>query len=73
MIVTKAKRSPNGGLVITRKEGESITLYDRRDGSELNIVLTQARIDGNKSKIHINAPEWVGIVRTEIAHVRDEQ
>lgn len=66
-IVMKAKRSEKGGLVITRKECESFQLFDRRDGSFTPIVITQQKVHGNRSSLHINAPEYIGIVRSELA------
>jgi sRNA-binding carbon storage regulator CsrA len=62
----KAKRKEKGGLVLSRKVGESFTLFDRRDGSFVPIVVTQEKIQGNRSSLHIDAPEYIGIVRTEL-------
>lgn len=62
----KAKRSLKGGLVLMRKEGESFQLFDRRDGSFTPIVITQQKVHGNRSSLHINAPEYIGIVRSEL-------
>ena len=63
----KAKRSGKGGLVLSRKPGESFQLFDKRDGAFIPIVITQRKMGGGKSSVHINAPEYVGILRSELA------
>lgn len=63
----KAKRSGKGGLVLSRKPGESFLLFDKRDGTFVPIVITQQKMGGGKSSVHINAPEYIGILRSELA------
>ena len=46
-------------LVLTRKQAEQIRIGD-------NIMLTVLRIDGNKVRIGIEAPEEVQIKRSEL-------
>jgi sRNA-binding carbon storage regulator CsrA len=61
----KAKRMKNGGLILERGPTESFTLTDKRDGAVLAVV-TVTKVQGNRSWLHTNAPEHVGIVRTEL-------
>ena len=49
-------------LVITRREGESITVISP-DGTEIEITLTR---DGNNARIGVQAPQDYKIVRTEL-------
>ena len=49
-------------LVITRREGESITVISP-DGKEIEITLTR---DGNNARIGVQAPQDYKIVRTEL-------
>ena len=54
-----------GKLVLTRKPGESIEIFD--PASELVIVITQGQVRGNKSSIAIDAPRHLEIRRAELA------
>ena len=54
------------GLVLTRKERESITLFDKLDGSVLPVVITLEKVSGNRGWLNIDAPPHIGIVRTEL-------
>ena len=60
----KAKRRVDGNLVLARKVLESVTLRNENDGSE--IVVTLAKISGNKASIGFNAPVHIKIARTEL-------
>jgi carbon storage regulator CsrA len=52
-------------LVLTRKPNESIVLRNRRTG-EVIATVHQVRIDGNKSRIGIEAGDDVTIDRKEV-------
>lgn len=52
-------------LVLTRKASERIRIGN-------NVVLTVVRIEGNKVRIGIDAPENVPITRDELPHDRSE-
>lgn len=52
-------------LVLTRKESQRIRIGD-------DIVITIAKIDGNKVRVGIDAPADVSIVREEIIVHDDE-
>lgn len=52
-------------LVLTRKESQRIRIGD-------DIVITIAKIDGNKVRVGIDAPAEVSIVREEIIAHDDE-
>jgi sRNA-binding carbon storage regulator CsrA len=56
-----------GKLVLTRKPGESIDIYDPADGCFGAIVITQGKISGQHSSIAIEAPRNVHIKRSEIS------
>lgn len=56
-----------GKLVLTRKPGESIDIYDPADGCFGAIVITQGKISGQHSLIAIEAPRNVHIKRSEIS------
>ncbi len=60
----KAKRKQNGGLVLSRSPNESVTIVD---SAGVQIVLTVAKITGNRVSLHINAPTSVKIVRSELS------
>ena len=55
-----------GNLVLTRKPGKSIDVYDP-DRAEMGVVkITQGKIIGNKSSIAIDAPRNLVIKRSEL-------
>jgi carbon storage regulator CsrA len=49
----------SGGLVITRKLGESVKIGDK-------ILITVVRMDAGKCRLQIKAPKEVQIFRTEL-------
>jgi sRNA-binding carbon storage regulator CsrA len=55
-----------GNLVLARKPGESIDVYDPAGECFGRIVITQGKIRGNKSSIAINAPGYLSIMRSEL-------
>jgi sRNA-binding carbon storage regulator CsrA len=55
-----------GNLVLTRKPGESIDVYDPADPFFGPIVITQGRVDSGKSSIAIDAPRNLMIKRSEV-------
>ena len=59
----RVKRKQNGGLVLARNLQESITLT-ASNGEQ--VIITLAKIHGNRASLHVNAPSSVKIVRTEL-------
>ena len=55
-----------GNLVLTRKPGESIDVYDPADACFGPIVITQGKISGGKSSIAIDAPKTLMSIRSEL-------
>ena len=55
--------SVDGGLVLTRKEGES-TVIKHHDGSEFYVVVV--RIDGDRVKIGFLVPPQTLVNRSEV-------
>lgn len=53
-------------LVLTRKLGESIRIGE-------NIVVTLVKVDRNKVRIGIDAPNEIKITRPELDVVKEEQ
>ena len=56
-----------GKLVLTRKPGERIEIYDPTNEAMGVIVLTQGRLRPGKSSIEIEAPKHFVIKRAELA------
>jgi sRNA-binding carbon storage regulator CsrA len=56
-----------GKLVLSRKPGESIEIYDPTNEAMGVIILTQRNVRGNKSSIEIEAPKHLIIKRAELA------
>lgn len=56
-------KKENGGLVLARKFGQSITF---NPGLENKVVVTVIGIERKRVKLHINAPETVKILRNEL-------
>ena len=56
-----------GNLVLTRKPGESIDIYDPTDDRFGPIVITQGKISGGKASIAIDAPRNLHVKRSEIS------
>ena len=63
----KARGSNTGGLILSRKENESLVIYDPNDGAFVPITITQSKISGNRSRLHIAASRHLSIVRGELA------
>jgi sRNA-binding carbon storage regulator CsrA len=55
-----------GNLVLTRKPGESIDVYDPADACFGPIVITQGKVGSGKSSIAIAAPKHLMIKRSEL-------
>ncbi len=55
-----------GNLVLTRKPGESIDVYDPADACFGPIVITQGKVGSGKSSIAIEAPKHLVIKRSEL-------
>lgn len=55
--------TPSGGLVITRRLGEAFHLQ-HPDGSTIVVTLLSSK--GSQTKVHINAPKKINIVREEL-------
>ena len=55
-----------GNLVLTRKPGESIDIYDPNNAAMGVIVITQGTIRGKHSSIAIDAPRNLMIKRSEL-------
>jgi len=55
-----------GNLVLTRKPGESIDVYDPADPCFGPIVITQGKVGVGKSSIAIDAPKNLVIKRSEL-------
>jgi sRNA-binding carbon storage regulator CsrA len=66
MPVIKEKRLRKGGLVLERSLQESITIFDKLDGTVQPIVITLVKLRGQRASLHINATTNFGIVRTEL-------
>ena len=67
-ILPKDKRIPGDGLVVTRKELESITITD---SAGFVFVITVASISGNRCQLHTSAPrDKIKVARTEL--LKDE-
>ena len=56
-----------GNLVLTRKPGESIDIYDPNNAAMGVIVITQGTIRGKHSSIAIDAPRHLHVKRSEIS------
>ena len=56
-----------GNLVLTRKPGESIDIYDPDNAAVGVIVITQGTIRGKHSSIAIDAPRHLHVKRSEIS------
>ena len=61
-----------GNLVLTRKPGESIDIYDPDNASMGVIVITQGTIRGKHSSIAIDAPRHLHVKRSEISDKKAE-
>ena len=61
-----------GKLVLSRKPGESIDVYDPANECFGPIVITQGKISGGKSSIAIDAPKNVHVKRSEISDKQAE-
>jgi sRNA-binding carbon storage regulator CsrA len=66
MEAIKEKRLRKGGLVLERNLQESITIFDKLDGTVQPIVITLVKLRGQRASLHINATTNFGIVRTEL-------
>jgi sRNA-binding carbon storage regulator CsrA len=62
----KQKRLRKGGLVLERNLQESITIFDKLDGTVQPIVITLVKLRGQRASLHINATTNFGIVRSEL-------
>ena len=56
-----------GSLVLRRKTGESIEIYDPSDESVGVIIITQGAVGSGRSAIQIDAPKRYTIRRSELA------
>lgn len=56
-----------GGLVLTRKPGESITAASPATGEQ--IIITVCYIEGGRVKLHVSAPNHYHILRNELIEV----
>ena len=56
-----------GNLVLTRKPGESIDIYDPDNAAMGVIVITQGTIRGKHSSIAIDAPRHLHVKRSELS------
>jgi len=54
-------------LVLSRKENESITIIDK-DTDEVVATIMLVRIEGNKAKLGLDAPQRYQILRDELMH-----
>lgn len=59
-VLPKEKRIKGDGLVLSRKQYESITIID---SAGIPIVITVA--SGSRCSLHINAPRNISVRRTE--------
>ena len=55
-----------GNLVLSRKPGESIEVYDPADPCFGHIIITQGRVGSGKSSIAIDAPRNLMVKRSEL-------
>lgn len=55
-----------GGLLLSRKQGESVRIFDPNDGSFVPITISLAKTQGNRSTWHIQADRRLAIVRSEL-------
>jgi sRNA-binding carbon storage regulator CsrA len=62
-----------GNLVLTRRPGESIDVYDPANAALGVIVITQGKITGKHSSIAIDAPRHLAIKRSELGGKGPEQ
>jgi sRNA-binding carbon storage regulator CsrA len=62
-----------GNLVLTRRPGESIDVYDPNNAALGVIVITQGKITGKHSSIAIDAPRHLAIKRSELGGKGPEQ
>ena len=56
-----------GSLVLRRKPGETIEIYDPSDEAAGVIIITQGSVGSGRSSIHIDAPKRYAIRRSELA------
>lgn len=69
----KQKRLRKGGLVLERNLQESITIFDKLDGTVQPIVITLVKLRGQRASLHINATTNFGIVRSELLEKTEVQ
>jgi carbon storage regulator CsrA len=55
-----------GRLILTRRRGESILIYDPANEAMGRITVTQCEMGSRQSKIMIEAPDHVRILRAEV-------